>query len=294
MMKPKTADKIATVVLYSISIFVVVVLASFVLYIFYKGLRMITPSFIFGSPKVTEAGGGIGPEIFNSLYMLVISLIITVPIGVGAGIYLAEYAKEGIVIKIIRLSLEAMASLPSIVIGMFGLLVFVNMAGFGYSILAGALSVSILNIPIITRISESAIRNASVRVKEASLALGVSKWQTIMSVIVPTASKEIITGVILAAGRIFGEAAALLYTAGLSSAGVNFNHFSFVNQTSAFSLLRPAETLAVHIWYLNAEGIVPDAAQIINGTAAVLVIIVLLFNFAARLISKRLERSMEG
>lgn len=291
MMNPRKADKIATGVLYLISIFIVLILASFIVYIFYKGGKMLTPHFIFSKPNITGAGGGIGPQIFNSIYMLIISLIITVPIGVGAGIYLAEYAKEGIVIKIIRLSLEAMASLPSIVIGMFGLLVFVNLAGFGYSILAGALSVSILNIPIMTRISETAIRNASKKVKEASLGLGATKWQTIENVILPTAGKEILTGIILAAGRIFGEAAALLYTAGLSSSGLNFKNISFAGQTSAFSIFRPAETLAVHIWKLNSEGIVPDATQIANGTAAVLVIMVLLFNILAKIASRQLEKS---
>ncbi|ENZ00807.1 phosphate ABC transporter, permease PstA [Clostridium thermobutyricum] len=291
MINPRKADKIATGILYLISIFIVFILASFIIYIFYKGGKMLTPHFIFSKPSIIGEGGGIGPQIFNSIYMLIISLIITVPIGVGAGIYLAEYAKEGPVIRIIRLCLEAMASLPSIVIGMFGLLVFVNMARFGYSILAGALSVSILNIPIMTRISETAIRNASKKVKEASLGLGATKWQTIENVILPTAGKEILTGIILAAGRIFGEAAALLYTAGLSSSGLNFKDVSFVGQTSAFSLFRPAETLAVHIWKLNSDGIVPDATQIANGTAAVLVIMVLLFNILAKIVSRKLEKS---
>ncbi|NFI94501.1 phosphate ABC transporter permease PstA, partial [Clostridium botulinum] len=260
----------------------------------YKGGNMIKPSFLFGKPKLTGAGGGIGPQLFNSFYMLIVSLIITVPIGIGAGIYLAEYAKEGKFLNIIRMSLETISSLPSIVIGMFGLLVFVNMAGWGYSILAGAISVSILNIPSMTRISENAIRAASKKVKEASLGLGASKWQTIAKLTVPTAMSEILTGIILSAGRIFGEAAAFLYTAGLSSGALNFNQISLVGNKSAFSLFRPAETLAVHIWKLNSEGIVVDAAQIANGTAAVLIIAVLLFNILARLLGNRLMKSYGG
>lgn len=293
-MDAKKVDKIATVILYIISFLVVGILGAFILYIFYKGIGMITPSFIFGKPSMTSAGGGIGPQIFNSLYMLIVSLIITVPIGIGAGIYLAEYAKEGLVLRIIRLSLETMSSLPSIVIGMFGLLVFVNMAGFGYSIIAGALSVSILNIPSMTRISENAIRSASLRVKEASLGLGASKWQTIRKVTLPTAMRDILTGIILASGRIFGEAAAFLYTAGLSSGALNFNQISITGKASAFSLFRPAETLAVHIWKLNSEGIVPDASAIANGTAAVLIIMVLLFNVIAKLIGNRMLKSYSG
>ena len=197
-MDAKKVDKIATIIFYIISIFVVLLLGAFILYILYKGGSMLKPSFIFGKPKLTGAGGGIGPQLFNSFYMLVVSLIVTVPIGIGAGIYLAEYAKEGPVLRFIRMSLETMSSLPSIVIGMFGLLVFVNMAGWGYSILAGALSVSILNIPSMTRISENAIIAASKRVKEASLGLGSTRWQTLAKLTVPTAMGEVLTGIILA------------------------------------------------------------------------------------------------
>lgn len=293
-MDAKKVDKIATVIFYIISMFIVLLLATFILYILYKGGSMLNPSFLFGKPKLTGEGGGIGPQLFNSFYMLIVSLIITVPIGVGAGIYLAEYAKEGPILRFIRMSLETMSSLPSIVIGMFGLLVFVNMAGWGYSILAGALSVSILNIPSMTRISENAIVAASKRVKEASLGLGATRWQTLARLTVPTAMGEILTGIILASGRIFGEAAAFLYTAGLSSKNLNFDVISLSGNSSAFSLFRPAETLAVHIWKLNSEGVVPDAAQIANGTAAVLIIAVLLFNVGARLLGNKIMKAYSG
>ncbi|WP_024614584.1 phosphate ABC transporter permease PstA [Clostridium sp. Ade.TY] len=293
-MNAKKIDKVATIIFYIIAIFIVTLLGAFIAYIFYKGIGMLTPSFLFGNPKMTSAGGGIGPQIFNSLYMLVIALLITVPIGIGAGIYLAEYAKEGVVLRIIRLSLETMSSLPSIVIGMFGLLVFVNLAGWGYSLIAGALSVSILNIPAMTRISENAIRHASKKVKEASLGLGATKWQTIKKVTLPTAMRDILTGIILSSGRIFGEAAAFLYTAGLSSGALNFDNVNLVGKTSAFSLFRPAETLAVHIWKLNSEGVVPDASAIANGTAAVLIIMVLLFNILAKLIGNRMLKAYSG
>jgi len=293
-MNPRKADKLATAIIYIMSFFVVIILGAFLLYILSKGINMLKPSFIFGTPKTTSAGGGIGPQLFNSFYMLLVSLVITVPIGIGAGIYLAEYAKEGLVVRYIRLSLETMSSLPSIVIGMFGMLVFVNMAGWGYSIISGALSVSILNIPSMTRISENAIKIASSRVKEASLGLGASKWQTIARLTLPTAMGEILTGIILASGRIFGEAAAFLYTAGLSSGSLNFDTISLTGKVSAFSLFKPAETLAVHIWKLNSEGVVPDAAAIANGTAAVLVLAVLLFNLIARLIGNRLVNSYSG
>jgi phosphate transport system permease protein len=293
-MDAKKVDKIATIIFYIISISIVCLLGAFILYILYEGGSMLKPSFLLGNPKLSEPGGGIFPELFNSFYMLIVSLIITIPIGIGAGIYLAEYAKEGPILKFIRMSLETMSSLPSIVIGMFGLLVFVTMGGFGYSLLAGALSVSILNIPAMTRISENALTTASKRVKEASLGLGATKWQTLAKITVPTAMGEILTGIILAAGRIFGEAAAFLYTSGLSSRNLDFNTISLSGQVSAFSLFKPAETLAVHIWRLNSEGTVPDASQIANGTAAVLIIAVLIFNLGARLIGNRLMKAYNG
>ena len=286
-MKAKTADKVSTAIIYIISMFVVVILGAFIVYIFYKGGSMINFKFLFGKSKTMSAGGGIGAQLFNSFYMLIVALIISVPIGLGAGIYLAEYAKEGIVVRIIRLCIETMSSLPSIVVGMFGMLIFVNKLGFGYSILSGALSVSIINIPSLTRISENAIRSASKQVKEASLGLGATKWQTIRKLIIPIAMNEILTGIILAGGRIFGEAAAFLYTAGLSTSMLNFNNISFTGN-SAFSLFRPAETLAVHIWKLNAEGIVPDAVSIANGSAAVLILAVILFNVISKLIGNKL------
>lgn len=294
-MNAKRIDKIATIILYIIATFVVGLLATFIIYIIYRGRNSIFDlNFLFGKHKVGVAGGGIGPQLFNSFYMLIVSLIITVPLGLGAGIYLSEYAKEGKIVNFIRLCIETMASLPSIVIGLFGLLVFVTMGGFGYSILAGALSVSILNLPSMTRVSENAVKEAAKKVKEASLGLGATKWQTIKKVILPSAMPQILTGIILTSGRIFGEAAAFLYTAGMSSPGFKFDTVSLTGKVSAFSLFRPAETLAVHIWKLNSEGTVPDASQIANGASAVLIIMVLVFNIGARFLGNKLYKSYSG
>lgn len=293
-MNAKIKDKIATIILYIISAFVIGLLLLFVGYIIYKGRNSLNPSFLFGSPKFGEAGGGIGRQLFNSFYLLIIALIITIPLGLGAGIYLAEYAKEGKILNTIRLSIETMASLPSIVVGLFGLLVFVQLTNWGYTLLSGALAIAILNLPSLTRVSENAIIAASKGVKEASLGLGATQWQTIKKVILPSAIPQILTGIILSAGRIFGEAAALLYTAGMSAPKLNFANVSLVNKTSPFSLFRPSETLAVYIWKLNSEGMVPDAAQIAAGAAAVLVIMVLLFNVLARLLGKWIYKSFTG
>lgn len=293
-MKAKTVDKIATSILYTISAFIVLLLLAFISYILYKGWDSLNLNFLFGKPKIDSAGGGIGPQLFNSFYMLIVSLLVTIPFGLGAGIYLSEYAKEGKLLNFIRLCIETMASLPSIVVGLFGLLVFVTMTGWGYTLLSGALSIAVLNLPSMTRVSENAIRAASAKVKEASLGLGATKWQTIKKVVLPTAIPQIVTGVILSAGRIFGEAAALLYTAGMSAPVLKYTNISLVGKASPFSLFRPAETLAVHIWKLNSEGIVPDAAKIANGSSAVLILMVLIFNLIGRLIANRIYKSYSG
>ncbi|WP_298844721.1 PstA family ABC transporter permease, partial [uncultured Clostridium sp.] len=151
-MSAKLKDKIATIVLYIVSALVILLLVSLIGYIVYNGRESLNLKFLLGEPKIGEAGGGIGPQLYNSLSLLVVTLIITVPIGVGAGIYLAEYAKKGKMLNIIRLCIETMASLPSIVVGLFGLLVFVTMTGWGYSLFAGALAITIINLPGLTRV----------------------------------------------------------------------------------------------------------------------------------------------
>lgn len=293
-MNAKIKDKIATIIFSVISLFVVLLLVSFIGYIIYNGRSCFDIKFLTGKPKIGEAGGGIGPQLYNSFHLLIVSLIISVPLGVGAGIYLSEYAKEGIFLRTIRLCIETMASLPSIVVGLFGLLVFVTMTKWGYTLLAGALAITVLNLPSLTRVCENAITAASKGVKEASLGLGATKWQTISKVVLPAAMPQILTGVILAAGRIFGEAAALLYTAGMSAPVLRFSNISLIGKSSPYSLLRPAETLSVYIWKVNSEGMVPDAARVGNGAAAVLVIMVLLFNFLARILGKKIYEAYAG
>lgn len=293
-MSEKVKDKIATGILYLISSLIVLLLIAFIGYIVIKGVPSLTGKFLFGEPSYSEAGGGIGPMLFNSFYLLIITLIVTVPLGVGAGIYLAEYAKEGKFLNFIRLCIETMASLPSIVVGLFGVIVFVQMFGWGYSLIAGAMAVTIINLPSLTRVSENAIRAASAGVKEASLGVGATQWQTIWKVVLPSAMPQILTGVILSAGRIFGEAAALIYTAGMSTAALKLDNFHVLSKASPYNLFRPAGTLAVYIWQVNSQRTIPDATKVANGAAAVLVIMVLVFNFSARIIGKKIYESYSG
>ncbi|MDI6602393.1 MAG: phosphate ABC transporter permease PstA [Thermoanaerobacteraceae bacterium] len=274
--------------------FIIVLLVSLVGYILYRGYRVIDWHFITAPSETFKAGGGIGPQIFNSLLMLIITMLFTAPLGLGCGIYLAEYARPGKITDIIRLCIETLASLPSIVVGLFGLLVFVNMTGWGYTLIGGALSVTILNLPVMTRVCEDSIRSAPYELKEASYALGATQWQSITRVILPVALPGIITGIILTSGRVFGEAAAIIYTAGLSSPNLNFKIWNFFNPRSPINLMRPAETLAVHIWKVNSEHLLPDTRQIADGSAAVLVIAVLIFNFTARWLGSRIHARLSG
>ncbi|WP_139892568.1 MULTISPECIES: phosphate ABC transporter permease PstA [unclassified Bacillus (in: firmicutes)] len=292
-MSARTVNKIWTGIFYIVAIFVIILLSYLVFEILKKGWGFWDPSFLTGRSSNIDAGGGIGYQLFNSFYMLIITLIISVPLGLGAGIYLAEYAKPGKLLTFIRLCIDTMASLPSIVVGLFGLLVFVTATGWGYTIIGGALAITILNLPSLTRVSEAAITEVSAGVKEASLGLGATKWQTIVKIALPTAMPQIITGVILAAGRIFGEAAALIFTAGLTTPILN-TAADLTSPVNPFNIFRPAETLAVHIWKLNSEGIVPDATAIATKSAAVLIIMVLIFNLLARLFSKIIQKHFEG
>lgn len=293
-MNNKLADKIWTVVFYFISGLVVLLLFSLLSIILCRGLSSLNLTFLTTGAKFGEAGGGIAPQLFNSFYMLFISLVISIPLGVGGGIYLAEYAKDGVFINVVRLCIETMASLPSIVVGLFGLLIFVNLTGLGFTLLSGALAITIINLPSLTRVSENAIRDAGRYVKEASLGLGATRFQTIWKVILPAAMPQILTGVILSAGRIFGEAAALLYTSGMSAPPLDFSLSNLFTVNSPFSLLRPAETLAVYIWKLNSEGMVVDATKIANGASAVLIIMVLIFNLTARVLGNKIYKSYSG
>ncbi|WP_419882046.1 phosphate ABC transporter permease PstA [Peribacillus sp. B-H-3] len=291
--KARVINNIWTGIFYIIAVAVITLLVFLVGKIMALGWGFWDPDFLFGTPSNTMAGGGIGPQLFNSFYLLVLSLIISVPLGLGAGIYLAEYAKKGRFLNFVRLCIETMASLPSIVVGLFGLLIFVTLAKWGYTLIGGALVITILNLPSLSRICEMAISSVPSSIKEASLGMGATRWQTLMKVSLPFASREIITGIILTAGRVFGEAAALIYTAGLTTPMLN-SAADLSSPVNPFNIFRPAETLAVHIWKLNSEGIVPDARLIATRSAAVLIIMVLVFNISARLAANLLDKHFKG
>ena len=282
-------DRIATAIIWLLSIIIVALLASFLLYLVFRGFRILSPHFLAMNPK-EGADQVVGPQLWNSFYLLIITMLISIPIGVGAGIYMAEYAPANKFTEGIRLATETLASLPSIIVGLFGLLLFVQVFHLGFSVLSGALALTVFNLPIIERVAEQSIRSVPPNLREGALGLGMTRWQAVRTVVLPTAIPGLVTGFILAAGRIFGEAAALLFTAGQSSSPLNWHDINLSNYTSPLSLMRPAESLAVHIWKLNSEGLVPNYRQIADGSAALLILCVLLFNIIARLLGRTLYR----
>lgn len=291
-MKSGVADRVATAAFWAAALLVLVILGAFMGYVLYEGGHSISWDFLTKPPQATKAGGGIGPEIFNSFYLLFLSMACTAPLAILSGIYLAEYARASWWTTSVRLSIETLNSLPSIVVGMFGLLVFVNMTGWGYSLMSGALALTVINLPFMVRVAEDAIRGVPASVREASLALGANRWQTILLVVLPGAIPALISGAIVASGRVFGEAAALLFTAGMASPPLNFTHWNIFDPTSPLNPFRPAETLAVHIWKVNSEGLIPDLRRVADGSSAVLILVVLAFNLGARWAARRLHRRL--
>jgi phosphate transport system permease protein len=281
----KFTDNLATVVLWTMALSIVLLLALFIAYMFYLGARYITPDFLFGLPKETSAGGGIGPEIYNSFYILILTLIFTVPIAVAAGVYLQEYAQPGRFREFVVFSAESLATVPSIVMGLFGLLIFVYLFKWKFTALGGALTLTLLNLPALMRVTQEALKSVPDSFREASMGIGATKWQTVLRVVLPSAIGRMTTGIVLIAGRIFGETAALIFTAGLS-----------VSTNSPYDLnpFHTAETLAVHLWYTHSESVVPDVDRIGNGSALVLLVMVLIFNILARIGGRALSKRLTG
>ncbi len=283
-MRPRASarivDRLMRGVLWAIALGFIVVLVIFVGAILRQGWPVLNWGFFTKMPETLDAGGGIKPELFNSIYLVGLSLAISLPTGIGAGIYLAEYAGQGRVLRFFRLCIETLAGTPSIVLALFGMIVFVQTLGWSFSIRAGAMTLALLNIPIITRVTEMSLRGVPQDLKEASYGLGATKLQTILKVLLPYSATGILTGVVLTAGRAFGESAILVFTAGTNVS----SHFP------DFRLTSPGETLAVHLWYITSDGTLPDAREIAAGTAAAMILVLLCLNLSVRLLDHGIRK----
>jgi phosphate transport system permease protein len=284
--RARLIDRIATGILWGLASILVGILASFILYTIVQGFGVLSWQFV---TTASVTGSTVGPQVFNSFYILILALLICIPLALGGAIYLEEYADQNWMTTLLRFATETLAGIPSIILALFGFLVFVTEFGagarFGFSRLAGALTLVILNLPLLLRVFEDALRSVPPELREASYALGATKSQTIFKVMIPTALLQLTTGVILTAGKMIGETAALIYTAG-SNAPIN----------GWFSLdpLASGETLTVHLYQLQAEGLARNAKALENGTAALLIIFLLIINLGLRWVAGLINQRLAG
>ncbi len=247
------------------------VLIAIIAYVVINGLPHISLDFIFGWPQGVNAEGGIWPTIVSTIYVTALAMLICTPVAVLAAVYLAEYAKQGKVVDIIRYAADALASVPSIVMGLFGYALFVEAMGLGLSMVSAALALALLMLPIVMRTTEEAIRAVPRYIRWGAYGLGATKWQVVSKIVLPSAFGRIATGIVLAIGRAIGETAVVLYTMGQA---INL----------PISPLDSGRPMTVHLYLLANDGINMNAAY---GTALLLMAIILAFNLFARYLSRK-------
>lgn len=212
--KKRISDTILRFFIYLSASFSVLLLIGIISYVFMKGVRTINREFLTTVTSTLKGTVGIAGNIVNTLYIIVITLVIATPVGIGSAIYLNEYAKPGKLVRMIEFTTETLSGIPSIIFGLFGMVFFGNALGFGYSILTGSLTLTLMTLPLITRNTQEALKTVPDSYRSGALGMGAAKWYMIRTILLPSAMPGIITGVILAIGRIVGESAALLFTAG--------------------------------------------------------------------------------
>lgn len=255
-----------------ITLGVLILIAGFVLV---KGLPNLSWEFVTEEPAKMGREGGIFSVVIGTVYVTLVSILIATPIGIAAAIYFSEYAKDGKLVKVIRFFTEVLAGIPSIIFGLFGFAFFVVFLGLGWSVLSGGLTLSIMILPTLIRTTEESLKTVPMAYREGSLSLGATKWETVRKVVLPCCKSGILTGLILGIGRAIGETAAVMLTVGGSL-------------RLPVSLLDSTRTMAVHLYTLASEGVSEEKTY---GTAALLIIIVLMINTFANFISRRLGRS---
>jgi len=252
---------------------VIIALFFIIIYIFKSQSGFLNFSFILGVEK------GILPMIVTTLYVVLVSILIALPVGLATAIFLNEYSGNSSFIRILRLAIETLAGIPSIIYGLFGLLVFCRVMNFGQSIIAGSLTLSIMILPVIIRTTEESLKSIPDSFREGSLALGATKLQTIFFVVLPSALPGIVTSVILAIGRVVGESAPVLLTVGLT-------------RNMPRTIFESGRTLTIHLYELTKEAINPDDFAIAFATASVLVILVVVINTATKIITENFRKKL--
>lgn len=260
------------------AIFTIALLAGIIGYIFYRGLPYLTWDLVSTSPVYSQDHIGILPNILNTLYVIILTLLIALPLGVGAAIYLNEYATNQKFKNVVEFTTETLAGIPSIIYGLVGLLFFVRLCGFKTSLLSGSLTMAIVILPTIIRTTQESLKTVPVSYREGALGIGATKWYMIRTIILPSSINGIVTGCILAVGRIVGESAALLYTAGMGTVIAS-------NIIDAYNTGGGTLTVALYM-YANERAEFDIAFAI----ASVLLILVFIINSSAKFAQSRLEK----
>ena len=251
----------------------IILLLGIILFVFIKGASTVSLSFLTGVTSVLKGTVGIAGNILNTVLIIVITMIIATPIGIGSAIFLNEYAKKGVFVTVIEYATETLSGIPSIIFGLFGMMLFGNTLGLGYSLLTGGLTLILMVLPLITRNTQEALKAVPDSYRNGAVGLGSGKWHMIRTILIPSAMPGIITGVILAIGRIVGESAALLFTAG-SAKGLP-KAFSKIFE----KIFQSGGTMTIQL-YLSAtsEGDFDTAF----GIAVVLLVLVFVINFVTK------------
>jgi len=266
-------DNLLYIVMAAAMCAVIIVLFFILIYILRSQAGFLNWSFL------TSVEAGVFPMIVTTVYLVIVSIAVALPIGLATAIFLNEYSGNSSIIRILRLAVETLAGIPSIIYGLFGLIVFCRTIGFGQSIIAGALTLSIMILPVIIRATEESLKSIPDTFREGSLSLGTTKLQTTLFVVLPSALPGILTSVILAIGRVVGESAPVLLTVGLST---NLPH----------SIFESGRTLTIHLFYLTTEAVRPEDFGIAFATASVLVIMVVVINTATKILTYCFRRKM--
>ena len=277
--KRKVKCDLLNILMYLSAGIICLILLGLIGYILYRGLPHITPQFLTSKPSLIRETVGILPNILNTIYIILITLVIVLPIGVGAAIYLNEYAENKKVVRIIELATETLSGIPSIIYGLVGMLIFVQFFSLGTSLLAGSLTLVIMTLPTVIRTTQESLKTVSQGYREGSLALGAGKWYMIRTVVLPSAIDGIVTGCILSIGRIVGESAALLFTAGMANEVLGIA--DSVKPGNAGSSL----TVALYM-YAKERG----EFEIAFAIAAILLVLTFVINISAKLTATMLKK----
>ena len=277
--KRKIKCAILNILMYLSAGIICLILLGLIGYILYRGLPHISIEFLTSKPSLIRETVGILPNILNTLYIILITLVIVLPIGVGAAIYLNEYAENKKVVRIIELATETLSGIPSIIYGLVGMLIFVQFFSFGTSLLAGSLTLVIMTLPTVIRTTQESLKTVPQGYREGSLALGAGKWYMIRTVVLPSAIDGIVTGCILSIGRIVGESAALLFTAGMANEVLGI--VDAVKPGNAGSSL----TVALYM-YAKERG----EFEIAFAIATILLVLTFVINLSAKLTAKMLKK----